>query len=77
MTKRERQYHLIKKLPRYKTTLKKASSVPFYGTIGTSQSAPFITMANIEKAIAEIKASSPEPPNKMIEMVSWGFTRGS
>lgn len=62
MTKRERQYHRLKYLFKYSTV---------NGTIGVSPSAPFITIANIEKAIAQIKASKPEPPNHILEIVSW------
>lgn len=63
MTKRERQYHLLKKLFKY-------STIPFNGTMGSLQ-APFITIKNIEKAIEQIKASKPEPPNHILEIVSW------
>ncbi len=64
MTKREYRYHLIKKLFQ-------PFSFPLCGTLGVSPVSHSITLADIKKAIAEIKASKPEVPNHIPELVSW------
>jgi len=60
MTKRERQYHLLRKLF-------KPCTIPFSGTQMISVQVRNLTTADIEKAIAEIKETkSPPPP-----LVTW------
>lgn len=51
MTKREYRYHLLRKLF-------KPCTIPFCGTIG-SPVYDFLTTADLEKIIAELKASKP------------------
>jgi len=59
MTKRERQYHLLRKL--FKPCI-----IPFCGTQMVSQVRSNITIADIEKCIKELKASMPPEPPKSI-----------